>query len=183
MRLLITLLLISFSASLATANPYKVDIKHSAVLFKVKHFNIGYTFGSFATFKGNFEDGKSVNLTVDANSVNTHIRKRDDHLRGPDFFNAKQFPEISFKSEKWEASKEGARITGQLSFHGVSKTVTLTVSQVGSGNDPWGNERIGYYGELTIKRSEFGVTYGIKEGTASDEVTLMISLEGARKKG
>ena len=74
----------------------------------------------------------------------------------------KQFPEISFKSEKWEASKEGARITGQLSFHGVSKTVTLTVNQVGSGNDPWGNERIGYYGELMIKRSEFGVTYGIK---------------------
>ena len=65
----------------------------------------------------------------------------------------------------------------------MSKTVTLIVSQVGSGNDPWGNERIGYYGELTIKRSEFGVTYGIKEGTASDAVTLMISLEGARKRG
>ena len=183
MRILIALLILCCTSTFAMANPYKVDVKHSAVLFKVKHFNVGYTFGSFGVFKGSFEDGKSVSLTVDANSVNTHTKKRDDHLRGPDFFNVKQFPEITFNSEKWEATKTGARITGQLGFHGVNKSVTLEVTTVGSGNDPWGNERIGYYGELTIKRSDFGVTYGIKEGTASDEVTLMISLEGARKKG
>ena len=183
MRILMTLLLLACSASFASANPYKVDASHSAVLFKVKHMNIGYTFGSFRSFKGSIDDGKSVTLTVDANSVDSQTKKRDDHLRGPDFFNVKQFPEISFKSEKWESTKTGARITGQLSFHGVSKAVTLEVTKVGNGDDPWGNERVGYYGELTIKRSEFGVTYGIKEGSASDEVTLMISLEGARKKG
>ena len=99
------------------------------------------------------------------------------------FFNVKSFPEITFKSEKQEATKKGARITRQLGFHVVNKSVTLEVTTVGTGNDPWGNDRIAYYGELTIKRSEFGVIYGIKEGTASDEVTLMISLEGARKKG
>lgn len=161
------------------ASPYKIDTGHSAVLFKVKHFNAGYTFGSFKSFKGTFEEGSSVELTVDANSVDSHVEKRDDHLRGPDFFNVKQFPEIMFKSIKWE----GDTLTGTLTFHGVSKEVSLTVEKVGTGSDPWGNERIGYYGELKIKRSDFGVSYGIKEGSVSDELTLIISLEGVRKKG
>ena len=63
-----------------------MDVKHSAVLFKVKHFNVGYTFGSFGVFKGSFEEGKLVSFTVDANSVNTYSKKQDDHLRSSDFF-------------------------------------------------------------------------------------------------
>ena len=181
MKSLLTIALLSLMSASALATPYKVDVGHSAVLFKVKHFNLGYTFGFFKSFKGEFEDGKSVTLTVDADSVDSNVAKRDDHLKGPDFFNTKQFPEIAFKSTSWESVEGGATIKGQLTFHGVTKEISLKVEKVGTGNDPWGNERVGYYGELTIKRSDFGVTYGIKEGMASDELTLMISLEGARK--
>jgi len=183
MKTLITIALLSLLSASAFGTPFKVDAGHSAVIFKVKHFNLGYTFGSFKTFSGSIEEGKAVELSVEAGSVDSNQAKRDDHLRGPDFFNVKQFPTISFKSSDWEATEGGATLTGTLSFHGVSKEVSLKVEKVGSGNDPWGNERVGYYGELTIKRSEFGVTYGIKEGSVSDEITLMISLEAARKKG
>lgn len=175
---LFTALSLLLSAS-ALASPYKVDAGHSAILFKVKHFNVGYTFGTFKSFKGSFEEGSSVELNVDASSVDSNVEKRDHHLKGPDFFNVKQFPEITFKSSKWE----GDTITGALSFHGVTKEVSLKVEKVGAGADPWGNERVGYYGELVIKRSDFGVTYGVKEGSASDELTLIISLEGVHKKG
>jgi polyisoprenoid-binding protein YceI len=169
-------------SSTAVAAPYQIDVGHSSVIFKIKHFNIGYTFGSFSKFKGQIEEGASVELVVDAASVDSQVAKRDDHLRGPDFFNVKQFPEISFKSTRWETTQTGATITGALTFHGVTQEVSLNVEKVGAGTDPWNNERIGYYGELTIKRSDFGVSYGIKEGSASDELTLLISLEGVRKK-
>ena len=173
-----TILSLLLSANVS-ATPYKVDMGHSAVLFKVKHFNVGYTFGSFKSFKGSLEEGASVELTVDASSVDSNVEKRDSHLKGPDFFNVKQFPEITFKSSKWE----GDTVTGALTFHGVTKEVSLKVEKVGAGADPWGNQRVGYYGELTIKRSDFGVSYGVKEGSASDELTLIISLEGVQKKG
>ena len=183
MRLFCVTILLTLLSSSAWAAPYKIDVGHSAVLFKVKHFNLGYTFGTFKKFSGVIDEGVSVELSVEATSVDSNVVKRDNHLRGPDFFNVKQFPTIEFKSSKWETSKGGAIIIGALTFHGVTKEVSLKVDKVGSGSDPWGNERVGYYGELTVKRSEFGVTYGIKQGSASDEITLIISLEGARKKG
>lgn len=181
MRSLFALLLF-MASSTAFAAPYQVDLGHSAVIFKIKHFNIGYTFGSFTQFKGQIEEGSFVELVVDAASVDSQVAKRDDHLKGPDFFNVKQFPEISFKSNRWEATSTGATITGSLTFHGVTQEVSINVEKVGAGTDPWKNERIGYYGELTVKRSDFGVSYGVKEGSAGDEITLLISLEGVRKK-
>ena len=89
---------------------------------------------------------------------------------------------IKFKSSKWETAEGGAKVTGDLSFHGVTKSVSFFAKKIGEGDDPYGNHRIGYTAELIIKRSEYGVTYGIKGDVAGDEITLMISLEGVRKK-
>ena len=182
MRVLLTAICLTLLTSPVFAQPYKVDVSHSSVLFKVVHFNVGYTVGMFKKFKGSIDEGKSVEITIDASSVDSNQKKRDSHLRSPDFFNVKQFPEISFKGTKWETAEGGAKITGDLSFHGVTKSVSFFAKKVGEGDDPYGNHRIGYTAEVTVKRSEFGVTYGIKGNVAGDEITLVVSLEGVRKK-
>lgn len=117
MRSLFIALCLNLLAAPTIAAPYKVDTAHSSILFKVIHFNVGYTVGMFKTFRGSIVEGTSVEITIDASSVDSNQKKRDGHLRSPDFFNVKQFPEISFKSTKWEAREGGAQITGQLSFH------------------------------------------------------------------
>lgn len=181
MRALLMAVLFSLFAASALANPYKIDAGHSSVHFKVVHLKVGYTVGMFRSFTGSLDEGKSIEITIDANSVDSNVPKRDDHLRGPDFFNVKQFPEISFKSSKWETAEGGAQITGELSFHGVTQSVSFFAKKVGEGDDPYGNHRVGYSAELVVKRSDFGVTYGIKGDVASDDIILMIALEGARK--
>ena len=167
---IINLYVFSFFAVSALATPYKIDTAHSSVL-KVIHFNVGYTVGMFKKLQGSIDEGKSVEITIDASSVDSNQKKRDGHLRSPDFFNVKQFPEISFKSNKWEAAEGGAKVTGDLSFHGVTKSVSFFAKKVGEGDDPYGNHRIGYTAELVIKRSEYGVIYGIKGDVACDEIT------------
>ena len=182
MRALLIVLSLSLFPSTALASPYKVDVKHSSVLFKVKHLNVGYTVGMFKKFKASISEGESVEITIEASSVDSNVKKRDGHLQSPDFFNVKQFPEISFKSTQWEPAEGGATITGDLTFHGVTKSVSFFAKKVGEGDDPYGNHRIGYTAEFVVKRSEYGVIYGIKGGVAGDEITLMVSLEGVRKK-
>lgn len=173
--------------SLATAAPvaYNVDGTHSAVLFQVKHFNAALFYGQFLSVKGDVVlDGRSnssINVEVATDSVFTNNKKRDDHLRGPDFFDAKQFPKLSFKSTKVTKLLAGRyRVTGNLTLRGKTKVVKFFFRITGEGKDPWGNDRIGGHAELTIKRSDFGINYMPKG--LSDDVKLIISLEAIKKK-
>ena len=170
----------------AVAAPYDVDDGHSAVVFRASHLNISYTYGRFNDISGTLDwdaanpTATSLNITVKADSVDTDSEKRDQHLRNPDFFNASQFPVITFVSSSVADKGSGVyAVTGTLTLHGVSKEITVDLEKVGEGEDPWGGYRAGFHTEFTIDRTDYGMDY-MTDG-APAPVTLIISLEGIRK--
>jgi polyisoprenoid-binding protein YceI len=189
--------------SAARGQNYNVDPVHSSVNFRVKHLDTSYAFGRFNDIAGKFTlddkspGGSSFDVTVKAASVDTGNAQRDQHLKGPDFFNAVQFPTVSFKSTRAVASlgvdgfspqgkSEGSVqltgfiVNGELTLHGVTKPVTIRLQKTGSGKDMRGNAIVGLVGTLVVKRSDYGMT-GMA-GAVGDEVWVTISLEGAQAK-
>jgi polyisoprenoid-binding protein YceI len=167
-------------AGAASADTYDIDGAHSSASFSIKHLGVSYTQGFFTRVSGSFEADKSIDIVIDAASVYTADKKRDEHIRGADFLNARQHPRLTFKSTKVEKVSEGRfKVTGDLTIKGKTKRVTIDVTKVGEGKDPWGGYRMGYWTEFTIHRADFGVDY-LPEGL-SDEVNLRISVEGIKK--
>jgi polyisoprenoid-binding protein YceI len=178
--------LLALASPALAADEYAIDPGHSSVGFRIKHLNISYTKGRFnkpagsLTFDEKNPKACKVEVTLKIAELDTHDAKRDAHLRGPDFFNGKMFPKITFKSTgvKKTGEKEYA-ITGDLSLHGVTKSVTVKAVKTGEGADPWGGHRIGFELKLTIKRSDYKMNF--MQGGVGDEVKLAIDIEGIRK--
>ena len=169
-----------------TAESFKVDPVHSNVIFKVKHRDASYFYGRFAKFSGTFTyDEKNpanceVVMEVEAESIDTRTAKLDDHLRSPDFFDAKQFPSIIFESTD---VKKGSRagtyaVTGDLTLHGVTKSVTIELEHTGSSEGRRGTV-VGFHTVFTIDRTDFGMEYGVGGGVGKD-VELTISIEAGQ---
>lgn len=184
---LFTMSTLLFSTSVfAQQTSYQVDPVHSSVVFRVKHSGIGYVYGQFLKFDGTvkYDQGNpsktSIEWTIDSNSVFTNHRKRDTHLKSPDFFNAKQHPEISFKST--EVAKEGdkLRVTGKLTLNGKTRTITADVELVGSGKGQQGNQRQGFLTEFSVDRSDYGMDFMVGGGV-SDQVDLTVSTQVVAK--
>ena len=165
---------------------FHIDTSHSWIMFKVNHLGLGTAWGSFNKFSGSFvldsEDASnnSVSLTIDPLSVDTNDKKRDDHMKGPDFFNAMEFPTIEFTSTSVTGSGDTFEITGTLALLGKKKEIVVSMSKVGEGEDPWGNHRAGFEGSFTVDRTDFGMDY-LKEGGLGKEVTMTLAFEGVRK--
>ena len=181
-------LLISFVgvSQAQAAETYEIDAVHSTVIFKVRHLGVSNAYGRFNDISGTIvadadhPENSSVEVTIKADSIDTANEKRDKHLRNQDFFNTKQFPVITFKSTKVEKSGDKAgKATGELSLHGVTKTVAVDLTFIGSNKDPWGGHRAGFEATFAIKRSDYGMKYSL-EGIG-DEVQIIVSLEGTRK--
>jgi len=172
-------------AEKAAAGNYTIDQGHTFITFSVNHLGFSELQGRFNSFEGSMQyvpnGASSVEITIDAASVDSNHQKRDDHLRGPDFFNVKQFPEIKYSSTKvhYSASGEPTRVDGKFSLHGVSKPVSLDVSPVGAGSDPWGGYRTGYNASTIIKRSDYGMNY--MSGGIGDEITIRLYVEMIKK--
>ncbi len=175
----------------APAGALSVDNVHSMIIFKIKHMGAGYVYGRFNGIGGyvdinDKEPGKSsMVIKIDVNTVDTNVQKRDDHLRSPDFFDAKKFPAAVFTSRTIAASgKDSYKVTGDFEIHGMKKVITADVSRVGQvDKDPMGFTRAGGEARLKIKRSDFGIT-GIDakaKGLLGDEVELFIAIEGVKK--
>jgi polyisoprenoid-binding protein YceI len=174
------------------AATYKIDPSHSTVGFKVKHLGISKVPGSFAEFTGTFtfdpskiEDSKA-DAVISVKSVDTSDKKRDDHLRGEDFFAADKFPNISFKTTKIEAViGQGFKATGDLTIRGITKPVSLDVSFTGAAKDPWGKERAAFSATTKINRKDFGLTWSkvLETGglVVGDEVEILIEIEGVKE--
>lgn len=158
-----------------------VDAGHSSVVFRVKHANAAWFKGSFDVVNGTISldpskpEAGNVKLTIPVASIDSNDAKRDEHLKAPDFFNAKENPEITFTSSKIAKKGEALEVTGKLAMAGKSKDVAIVVEKVGEGE--FYGKRVGYSTTFTIKRSEFGMTYGVDKNVLGDEVTLMIDLE------
>ncbi len=171
----------------AQAVTYRVDPVHTFVIFRVKHLNTGFAYGRFNTISGTIvvdeknPANSSVEIEIDANSVDTGNSQRDDHLRSPDFFNARQFPKITFKSKRVrKINATTVEVQGDLTIRGVTRPLTARVTFTGKGRNQRGQEIIGFETTFTIRRSEFNINYGIDRGLA-DEVRVTFSVEGIRQ--
>jgi polyisoprenoid-binding protein YceI len=163
---------------------YAVDAAHSSVYFKASHLGLSWVYGRFNDVAGTFSidpdpSKSSFELTIKAESVDTNNQKRDEHLRGPDFFNAKQFPTLSFKSTAVKAVKDGLEVTGNFTMHGQTKPLTFTLLGGKTAQFPKGVDRIGYSTELNLKRSDFGMDKFLE--MIGDEVHIAVSFEGTKK--
>ncbi|MDA1194148.1 MAG: YceI family protein [Planctomycetota bacterium] len=164
---------------------YKVDKGHSALLFKIKHLGVSYTHGRFNDFTGFFtvDDAnlKNAKIEIDiaASSIDSNDKERDDHLRGKDYFNCEEHPSIAFESTSIALASEGVyRVTGNFTLLGKTNEVTFRMTKIGEGSDPWGGHRLGYEGQLVIKRSDYGMTTMLKG--IGDEVYITLGIEGIR---
>ena len=186
--LVATLVALALNAPALAAESYKVDPVHSTSVFRIKHANTAWFWGRFNEPAGAFtlddaDPTKStfnVDLTVD--KIDTANAKRDAHLKSPDFFNAKQYPKITFKSTKVEKGDADnvLSVTGDLTMHGVTKPLTVAVELSGKGEFPAGTPRAGVEATFSVKMSDYEIK-GMP-GALSDEVKVVVSLEGIKQK-
>ncbi|OBY26576.1 YceI family protein [Leisingera sp. JC1] len=164
---------------------YDIDLVHSGISFRINHLGFSDVIGMARDFSGAFvfdadapTEGASLDVTVKVGSLFTNNAQRDSDIQGADWFNAVEFPEITFTGTDYEATSDaGGKITGDLTIIGVTKAVTLDVKLNGTGNNPWDGSRVAGFGATTtIKRSDFGLTSGIPQ--IGDEVELTIQVEG-----
>ena len=145
------------------ANTWVLDPTHSELQFKVKHLMITNVTGQFNVISGSIEadddqfDQVAVSFSADSASVNTGNEQRDGHLKSPEFFDAEQFPTISFVSKGFKAAS--GKIEGDLTLHGVTKPVALDVEFSGTNKDPWGNEKAGFSISGKVNRTDFGLNW------------------------
>lgn len=178
-------LLTVFTASAAESGTYKLDPSHSMAIFRVKHFDISYTYGRINNPEGTvvFDAADaakcSVEVTIKAANVDTDNEKRDAHLKNPDFFDADKHPTLSFKSKSVKKDGDAYMVTGDFTLLGVTKELTVKASLTGSNKHEKMGERIGFESTFDIKRSDFGMNKLIPG--ASDEVRITISLEGVKQ--
>ena len=161
---------------------FKVDPVHSFVTFRIRHMGVAHAWGRFDQPQGTvvWDDAdpskSSVQVTLQTERIDTGNEKRDAHLRSPDFFNARQFPTITFKSTAVTKKGEGEfEVRGDMTLLGVTKPVTAKVVKVGEADTKRG-QLAGWDAFFTVKRSEFGMTF-MPDGLG-DEVTIFVSVEG-----
>ncbi|HEX8278762.1 MAG TPA: YceI family protein [Segetibacter sp.] len=167
---------------------YKIDPDHSDIMFKVKHLMISTVTGIFkkfhATLEVNEDDLTQAKATfeADVDSVDTKNEQRDAHLKSDDFFNADQFPKMTFKSTSIKKSGDDEyRLIGDMTIRDITRPVELTVEYNGSTKDPWGQQRMGFEVSGKINRREYGLKWSaVTEAgglVVSDEVRLALNVE------
>ena len=180
----LTLGALLFTTGSAVAADYVIDKQgqHAFVNFRIQH--LGYS--TFRDFDGSFTfDEKNpaadkVNVTINTNSLDTNHAERDKHLRSADFLNVAKFPQATFTSKEVKKDGDGLDITGDLTLNGVTKPITLDAKLIGQGSDPWGGQRAGFEASGKIHLKDFNITTDL--GPASQDVELIISVEGVQKK-
>lgn len=178
---------------LVQASSWTIDPQHSYVGFSVRHVMIADVRGSFEKFSGTVEiddediTRSKVEVSIDVNSVDTNVDKRDEHLRSPDFFDVAKFPTMTFVSKKIiQSDKDELKITGDLTLHGITREVVLEVDgPTKEIKDPWGHMRRGASASTKINRKDFGMTWNksLETGgvTIGDEIKIELEVEMVKK--
>lgn len=164
-----------------TAGTWNLDASHSEVGFSVRHAGISKVRGSFTEFDATLTTGESladssVEATIQIASVSTKDANRDGHLKSADFFDAEQFPTMTFKSTDVKVKGETFEVTGVLTIKDVTQSVTLPMEFTGAATDPFGQDRIGFEGEVTVNRKDFGLTWNAALETGGVLVSEKIKL-------
>jgi polyisoprenoid-binding protein YceI len=179
----LTVALILSASAFAQVQTWKIDPNHTAAQFSVRHMGISTVRGAFTKVSGTAEYDPanpakaSVEVTIEAASVDTRVEMRDNDLRSDHFFDVAKFPTITFKSKSVQAAGEGKlKIIGDLTIHGVTKEVVLDVDGPSKPmNDPRGNSHIGASASTTIKRTDFGV--GSANPVVGEDISITIDVE------
>lgn len=167
---------------------WQIDFSHSQIQFSVRHMMISKVRGTFEQFSGsiNYDEVNPTNtivdIAVDITSINTRDEQRDAHLRSADFFDAENFPMMTFKSTRVEqVNKHNGRLYGDLTIRGVTKPVVLDVTYEGQAQSPWGTTSAGFSATGKINRKEWDMQWNAALETGGvlvgDDVTISIELE------
>ncbi len=179
--------LLALSGSLQAAD-YVIDQQgqHASINFKISHLGYSWIYGRFNDFSGNFSwdadkpEASAVKVSINTTSVDSNHAERDKHLRSDDFLNVAEHPTATFESTKVEMTGDDtANISGNLTLNGVTKPVVLDAKFIGEGEDPWGGYRAGFSGTTTLALKDYDISMDL--GPASQEVELIISVEGVRQ--
>ena len=190
---MLTVVLLASTTAARAETLWEIDPAHTRVQFSIRHMMVSNVRGEFRKVSGTVHaDDKDltnsvIEATIDTASIDTREPKRDEHLRSPDFFDAAQYPTITFKSKRIAKSGEGKyAVTGDLTMHGVTQEVTLdVVGPTPPIKDPRGGLRAGAQATTKLSRKDFGITWSkLLEGggmVVGDEVSVTIDAEGVKK--
>ena len=162
---------------------YTIDPTHSRLGFVTRHAMVTKVRGQFDEFEGTARTqagltDAAIEVTAQVASIDTRNADRDGHLRAGDFFDAEQFPTLTFRStEVTAADDETMRVAGDLTIKGVTKPVTIDFEFGGIATDPYGNERIGFEGSTTVNRKDFGMEFNAALETGGVLVGEKVTLE------
>jgi polyisoprenoid-binding protein YceI len=175
----------------ATSTIWKIDPAHTTVEFAAKHLMITTVKGRFSDVEGEIvisdadPSKSSVTATIKAASIDTRTTQRDDHLRSADFLDAANFPELTFKSTRITGEKSEFKVTGDLTIRGVTREITLDVTNEGTTKDPWGGERIAFSATTKLDRRDFGLTWNqaIETGgvLVGNDVKISIDVQAVKQ--
>ena len=171
------------------AETYHFDVVHSSIDFSIRHL-VSRSKGKFNEYDGTVTYNKAnpsatrIDATIKVESIDTGNERRDGHLKSEDFFNAAQYPDITFKSKKAVEKDGKLHVTGDFTMHGVTKEITLPVEVLGTGMHPMAKAPVaGFSADITLKRSDFGVdSWTDAAGVLGDEVHVNILIEAIAKK-
>lgn len=172
---------------------WELDLVHSSINFAVRHLMVSKVHGRFSNWSGTlaFDQDNAVagqvDIVIDATSIDTRDAQRDGHLKSADFLETEVHPQIKFKSTRVEKkSGDNYSLHGDLTIRGTTKSVTLDVEYSGYAKDPWGGERIGFSGQTSINRKDYGLTWNQALETGGilvgDKVEVQIELEAIKAK-
>jgi polyisoprenoid-binding protein YceI len=177
---------------MATTTKWAIDPMHSEIQFKVRHLVISTVSGFFKSFEGSLEtenedfEDAVISFSLDIDSIDTTQSQRDEHLKSPEFFDAAQYPKISFKSTSFKKTgDEEFELTGDLTIKGITKSVKLEAEYGGTTADFYGNTKAGFEVTGKINRKDFGLTWdGITEAGSivlGEDIKLIINIQLAKQ--
>jgi polyisoprenoid-binding protein YceI len=190
-KILVTLLFAASAIVRSTAaDTFNIDTNHSTIGFSVRHLVINNVHGKFNEFTGTVVVDnnaiKEAKGTIQVKSIDTGIAKRDAHLRTPDFFDAQQYPTITFVSKRADKQGDETVLVGDFTMRGVTKEIALPVKLNGPITDPWGGTRVGVYAKTKVNRKDYGISYNqsSKTGTmvVGEEIEIEINAEAVKAK-
>ena len=173
----------------AESQEYDIDTSHSSLNFSIQHIGLGNTWGRFNDFSGTIQydaeqlPSSSIQLTAKIASVDTHNKKRDDHLRNTDIFDAGTYPTMTFSGKGFKKiANDQYEVTGELTIRDISKKVTVILKKIGEGSHFFAKKpAIGFEADFNIDRKDFGVGQGKVDGAMGNNVRIIAALEAIAK--
>ena len=171
-------------SNIAAKETFNIDSVHSTAIFRVQHLGAGNFYGRFNELEGTIdwdaEAGPSFDVSIKIESVDSGNEALDRHLKNADFFDAKQFPTMTFKSTGAKKMGDNWKVMGEMTMHGVTKAVEVDMEFVGRA-DVGRGDRVGFETTFTVKRSDFGMKWGVENGALGDATKIIVSLKASKR--